>query len=407
LCLIPLGFTNFKEKTRNSKSKNNKIKVCQVATVDSSIKFLLLNQIKYLQKEGYEISVVCSPGKWIKEIESYGIKVKPIEMKRKISPIFDLIALFRLISFFKKEKFDIVHTHTPKASLLGQLAAKIAGVPIVVNTNHGFYFQKGDFWLKRKFFIFIEKIAANFSDLIFSINKEDIETAIKEKICNSDLIKYSGDGVDLSHFNRERFSQQFIENKKREFGIDPSKKIIGIVARLVEEKGYLELFEAFKKILNEFPNTLLLVIGPKEPEKRDAIDPEIVKNYNIEEKVMFLGERTDVDEIYPLMDIFVLPSRREGLGLSILEASAMERPVVVTDIRGCREAVDNGKTGILVPPKNPAKLAEALIYLLSNPEIAREMGKAGREKVKREFNEVLVFDRIKKEYQKLIEEKLR
>ena len=107
------------------------------------------------------------------------------------------------------------------------------------------------------------------------------------------------------------------------------------------------------------------------------------------------------------MDVFTLPSHREGLGFSILEASAMEIPVIATNIRGCREAVDNGKTGILVPVKNPQKLAEAIIYLLKNPKRAKEMGKAGREKVKREFNEVLVFDRIKIEYQKLIEEKLR
>ena len=406
LCLIPLGFIDFKEKTKNSESKTNKIKVCQVATVDSSIRFLLLNQIKHLQKEGYEVSVVCSPGKWIKEIEPQGIKVKTIKMKRKISPISDLIALFRLISFFKKEKFDIVHTHTPKASFLGQLAAKIAGVPIIINTIHGFYFQKDSPWLKRNFFILIEKIAAFCSNLIFSVNKEDIETAIKEKICEPNLIKYLGDGVDLSHFNPKRFSQEFIENKKKKFGIDPSKKIIGIVARLVKEKGYLELFEAFKKVLEKFPETLLLIIGPEEPEKEDKINPEIIKNYNLEKNVIFLGERTDVDEIYSLMDIFALPSHREGLGLSIIEASAMERPVVATDIRGCREVTDDGKTGILVPSKNSEKLAEALIYLLSNLEKAKEMRKAGRKKVEKEFDERIIFDRMKKEYQRLVKEKL-
>ncbi|MBA7549452.1 hypothetical protein ES705_41933 [subsurface metagenome] len=189
-------------------------------------------------------------------------------MKRKISPISDLIALFQLISFFKKEKFDIVHTHTPKAGFLGRLAAKIADVPIIIYTIHGFYFQEGDTWLKRKFYILLEKIAANFSDLIFSVNKEDIETAIKEKICNPDLIKYLGGGIDLSRFNPERFPQEFIENKKQKLAFDPSKKIIGIVARLVEEKGYLELFDAFKKVLEKLPEALLLIVGPLELEKK-------------------------------------------------------------------------------------------------------------------------------------------
>jgi len=406
LCLIPLGFTNFKEKTQDLERKNNKIKVCQMTTVDSSIRFLLLNQIKNLLKEDYEVSAVCSPGKWIKAIEENGIKVKTIEMKRKISPIFDLITLIKLFFYFKKEKFDIVHTHTPKPGLLGQLAAKLAGVPIIINTNHGFYFQKNSPYFKKKFFILIEKIAAKCSNLIFTINKEDFETAIEEKICSRDLIRYLGDGIDINRFNPERFSEKFILNKKKQLGINPEKKIIGIVARLVREKGYLELFAAFKKVLEKFPDALLLIVGPLEPEKRDAISPEIVKNYRIEKNVIFLGERTDVDEIYPLMDIFVLPSHREGLGLSILEASAMERPVVATDIRGCREAVDDSKTGILVPAKNPKKLAEAIIYLLKNPEKAKEMGKKGRMKIIKEFDERLIFARIQKEYQRLVQEKL-
>jgi len=233
------------------------------------------------------------------------------------------------------------------------------------------------------------------------------KTAIKEKICNPNLIKYLGDGINLSRFNLERFFQEFIENKKRDLGINSQKKVIGIVARLVKEKGYLELFEAFKKVLEKFPETLLLIIGPLEPEKRDAINPDIFKKYGIEKNIIFLGERTDVEELYPLMDIFVLPSHREGTGLVILEASATEKPVVASNIRGCREAVDDGKTGILVPPKDPEKLAEAIIYLLSNPEKAKAIGKEGRKKIQREFDENIVFDRIKKEYQRLIKEKLR
>ena len=124
-------------------------------------------------------------------------------------------------------------------------------------------------------------------------------------------------------------------------------------------------------------------------------------------KHIFLGERVDVDEIYSLIDIFVLPTHREGVGASILEASAMEKPIIATNIRGCREAVDNGKTGILVPLKNPEKLAEVIIYLFNNPEKAKEMGRKGREKILKEFDEKIIFSRIKIEYQRLIKEKLK
>jgi len=404
LCLIPLGF---KVKNQGLERVFNKIKVCQVATVDSSIKFLLLNQMKFLQKQGYIVSAVCSFGKWVESIERENIKVKTIRIKRKIfSPISDLLALIKLFFYFKKEKFDIVHTHTPKAAFLGQLAAKMAGIPVIINTIHGFYFTENSSFFKRKFFILIEKIAAQCSDLIFSVNKEDIKTAIKEKICSYEKVRYLGGWVDLKRFNPLRFSSDFIKEKKRKLKLPFNFKIVGIVARLVKEKGYLDLFEAFKTVLNKFPNTILLIVGAEEPEKKDGINPQIVQKYGIEKNTIFLGERTDIEEIYPLIDIFVLPSYREGLGLSAIEASAMERPVINTNIRGFREILENNKTGILVPVKNIQKLAEAIIYLLENPEKAKEMGKNGRKNVIQEFDERFVFDRIKKEYENLIREKV-
>ena len=154
-------------------------------------------------------------------------------------------------------------------------------------------------------------------------------------------------------------------------------------------------------------NTVLLVVGPEEPEKKDAINHEVVKNYNIEKNVLFLGRKINVDELYSLMDVFVLPTHREGIGATILEASAMEKPVIASRIGGCPEAVDNKVTGILLPIKDSEKLAEAIIYLLKNPERAKEMGKKGREKILREFDEELIFDRIRIEYQRLIREKLK
>lgn len=389
-----------------SSFKPRKIKVCHVASIDLTIRFVLLNQLKMLKTEGYKVSAVCSPGPHIKEIEKEGIPIKTIKITRAISPVSDLISLIKLFSYFRKEKFDIVHTHTPKPGLLGQMAAKMAGIPIIINTLHGFYFHKNSPFLKRRFYILIERMAAIFSELILSQNREDIKTAIEEKICPPGKIKFLGNGIDLSKFNPERFSREFIEKKKKELKIGPSKKIIGMVGRLVKEKGYFELFEAFKILLKKFPQTLLLIIGPLEPEKKDAISPDVIKDYGIERNVIYLGQRTDLDEIYPLMDIFVLPSQREGFPRSILEASAMRKPVVATNIRGCREAVEDKITGILVPVKNPEKLARAIIYLFENPKDSQKMAEEGRKKAKKEFDENQIFNRIKREYQRLIKEKL-
>lgn len=383
------------------------IKICYITSVEITVRFILFNILKFLKNQGYDISVVCSPGSWIKNIEQHGMKVKNITMKRKISPISDLIALCKLFFYFRKEKFQIVHTHTLKPEFLAQIAAKLAGVPIIVNTIHGFDFGEQSSFLKRRSIIFLERIAAKCSDAIFAVSRLIIKTAIKEKICKPNLIKYWGGSVDIRRFNPQRFSQDFILKKKKHLGINPHSKVIGIVARLVEEKGYLELFKSLKNILNEFPETILLAVGPEEPQKRDAVNSKTIRRYNIEKNALFLGERTDVDEIYPLMDIFVLPTHREGIGASILEASAMEKPVITSNTGGCPEAVDDGETGILIPVKNVEKLTEAILYLFNNPEKAMKMGQNGRKKILREFDEKLVFNRIATEYQRLIKEKLK
>lgn len=384
-----------------------KVKICHVVSVDMTLKFLLFPLLKFLQSGGYDVCAVCSPGKWINDLRNKGIKIKEINITRKLlTPFSDLVALIKLINYFKKEKFDIVHTHTPKAGLLGRIAAKTAGVPIIIHTNHGFYFQDDSSLIKKRFFIFLEKIGAKFSNVIFSINKEDIETAVREKICAREKIIYSGDGISTEIFNPANFSGEFIGDERKKIGVENDNRIIGFVGRLVKEKGILDLLEAFNIVKKQFPKIVLLIVGPAEPEKNDSINREMFNNSEIKDGVIFLGEKTNIERIYPLTDIFVLPSHREGLGLVLLEASAMEKPVIATDIRGCREAVDNGRTGILVPAKNPEKLAEAIGYFLSNPQKANDMGKNGRIRVVKEFDEKLIFDRIKECYQKLIKEKL-
>jgi glycosyltransferase involved in cell wall biosynthesis len=386
--------------------KNSKIKICHVANAVMAVKFLLLNQLKVLQKEGYEIYVVCSAGRFIEDIKKENIKVKIINFERGIKLFPHLTALIKLFFYFKREKFDIVHTHNPVPGFLGQIAAKMAGVPIIINTLHGFYFNEYTPFSERRFYIIIEKIAALCSDLILFQSDEDIKTALMEKICNPQKIKYLGNGTDLQKFNPERFSKEFIDRKKKELNINSNFKIIGVIGRLVKEKGYLDLFKALKEILKKFPDIMLLIIGPLEPGKKDAIDPLVFKEYGIEKNVLFLGQRDDVDELLSLIDIYVLPSWREGVPRSVLEASAMGKPTVTTNIRGCREAVDDGKTGILVPIRNPEKLTEAITYLFENPQIAREMGNNAREKAEKDFDENEVFNIITKKYRELIEKKL-
>jgi glycosyltransferase involved in cell wall biosynthesis len=385
---------------------DKKIKICFIVAVDITIKLILINYLRRFKNSGYEVWAVCSPGAFLEEIKKDGINVKEITIKRKLfSPVSDLLSLLKLVYFLKKEKFDIVQVQTPKAAFLGQLASKLAKIPIVINNNFGFYFENFSL-VKKNLFIFFEKLSAKYTDLMFAINREDMQTAIKEKIFTEDKIKYLGFGINTKRFDPGRFSKEFILQKKRELGIPEGKKVIGIVARLVEEKGYLELFEAFGKVIKNFPDALLLIIGIEEPNKKDGVKIGIIKKYNIEKETIFLGDREDVDELYSVMDIFVLPTHREGLGNTILEASAMGKPVIATNIRGCRESVDDNKTGLLVPVKNPKELAKAILFLLNNPQICLNFGQVGRDKIIKNFNEDRVFQVLINEYNALIKEKL-
>jgi len=398
-----MGYQKLLNITRMPKSNP---KICFVVAVDLTLKFLLFSQIEFFKNNGYDVSLVCSPGKWLDDIKQQGVKVKEITIKRKVfTPISDVVSLFQLFFYFKKEKFDIVFAFTPKPGLLGQLAAKAAGVPIIINTIFGYYFHEGTSWLKKKFYITIERVAGSFSNKVFFRNKEDFQTAKQEKIIKFDKAEYVGDGIDIEKFNPVRFSETLIQEKKHALGIFVGVSVVGIVARLVGEKGYQELFDAFRIVLEKFPSTMLLVIGSADIQKKDSINPHVIKSMGMEKNVVFLGERIDVDELYSVMNIFVLPSYREGFPHSIMEASAMARPVITTNVRGCREAVSNNITGVIVPPKDSQALANALIYLLSNPEVAKKMGEAGRKKAQQDFDERVLFNKMEKASRMLLMQK--
>jgi glycosyltransferase involved in cell wall biosynthesis len=387
----------------------NKIKVGHITTVDMSLRYLLLNQLRSLQGAGYEVVGVSSPGPEVSVIEAAGIHHVAVRMTRRaFTPLADLRALWRLYEVIHQEQFTIVHTHTPKAGLLGRWAAKLAGVPVIVHTNHGFVFHERSHWLWRYFFVTLEKIAAQCSDLILSVNHEDIETAIREGICDPKKLIPLGNGgigVDTALFEPNRFSPDGIARKRREVGLPDKAKVVGFVGRLVQEKGLLELFEAARIVRARVPEVHFLIVGPVDQEKPDAVTPDTAHEYGIADICHFLGLRQDMPELYALMDVFVLPSHREGFPRTPMEASAMKVPCVVTNIRGCRQAVEHGRNGLLVPLGDVQALADAIVELLTDREKARRMGEEGRRMALERFDERLVFEKVKAEYARLLREK--
>lgn len=367
-----------------------------------SLRYLLLNQLKYLQQQGYDVVGVSNPGPDVEFLRSQGIPHIAVAMTRSFSPTADLKALQDLERVFRRERFDVVHTHNPKPGLLGQLAARAAGIPHVVNTLHGFYFHDLMPAGRRRFYILMEQIAASCSDAILSQNPEDLETAVREHICDREDIELLGNGIDLVRFDARRLDAGHQEQLRATLGLSGRDPVVGFVGRLVEEKGILELFEAFQTIRAVHNDARLLIVGPTDKEKADALTPEVLEGrFSLGDAVVYAGLRQDMPELYGLMDVFVLPSWREGFPRSPMEAAAMGKPVVVTDIRGCREVVEPGRTGLITPVRHAARLASSIAETLSNAGRAQAWGRAGRSLAERKFDERLVFEKVAATYRRL------
>jgi len=386
------------------------IKVVHVANFDLGLKIHLGNYMRYQRDQGYCVSAITHPGRWLTQDTTIldGIFVKIMMFNPRISLLVDLKTLMRLIYYFRQERFDIVHTHTVKPGLLGRIAAKMAGVPIIVHTVHGFYFYEGMSSTQYRLYVLIEKLGSACCDLILSQNKQDIETAIQEKICPPEKIHYLGNGIDLSRFDPSRVSSGKIRALRDDLGIPPHQTVIGFVARLEREKGIYEFLEAASHLKSRGVKAKYLMIGASQPQKSKAVSPQgLLREYGLEEDTILLGHRDDIPQLLILMDIVVLPSHgREGIPRILMESAALGKPVVATRVRGNVEAVGDGVTGLLVPRRNGLALAEAILRLVRNPEYAAEMGRQARKRALIHFDERPFFWKTDIEYRRLLETKL-
>lgn len=382
------------------------MKVAHVTTIDMSLRFLLLHQLLTIQEAGYEVTGVSAPGAEVAFVEAAGIRHIAVPLTRAMSPLRDLASLLSLYRVFRREKFDVVHTHTPKGGLLGQYAALFAGVPVRVHTIHGLYLPAHATGWKRQAFLALEKIAMRFSHYNLSQNPEDVALAIREHLVDADKLELLGNGIDVSHFDPERFSPEARRAKRRELGLEDHHLVVGMVARLVREKGYLEMLEAAQIIRAQCPEARFIFVGGVEPDKPDALAPSILAEKGLSDVAQFLGHRTDLAELYATMDVSALPSYREGFPRVPMEAAAMGLATVVTDVRGCRETVTHGMTGYLVPRADAPALADALLLLLKDPELRGRFGVAARAKALAEFDERVIFRRVLKTYERLCRTRL-
>lgn len=381
------------------------VRVAHITTVDMSVRHLLLNQLLELKEAGFDVTAISAPGPDLGPVRAAGVAHLPVSFTRRLSPIDDVRALWQLWRIFRRERFTIVHTHQAKAALFGQIAARAARVPVVVNTLHGFYFHDRTPRLKRALWIMLERMQARCSDVILSQNPEDIETAVRERICARDRIEYLGNGIDITRFDPDRLPAEARRRSRAALGLAADAKVVGFVGRLVREKGILELFAAFKRVRERVPEARLLVVGPEDRVKADAVSARTAADYDIADSAVFVGYRNDMPELYAAMDVCVLPSHREGFPRSPMEASAMGVPCVATNIRGCRQVVRPDLNGLLVEVGDEAALASAICRILEDPSLAARMGAAGRALAREQFDERDVFARVREAYHRVLHTK--
>ena len=380
---------------------NGPIRVAHITTVDLTLRALLLPQLRRLRDEGYEVTGISAPGDAVGELEAEGIRHIPwMNATRSWDVRSDLRAFVELVSILRRERFDLVHTHNPKPGVMGRVAARIAQVPCVVNTTHGLYATPEDRLRRKVPVLAVEWLAARFSDLELFQSEEDLAWARRARLVRRTRSVLIGNGTDLTRFRPGAVPPQRIARLRRELGFAPDSVIVGTVGRLVAEKGYRELFAAARNVAADVPNVGFLVVGPADPGKWDSLGAHELEAEGA--NIVFAGWRDDVQDLLALMDVFVLASWREGLPRSAIEAAAMGKPLVLTDIRGCREVARDGIEGILVPPRSPGPLATAIRSLVLDPSSGIRLGDAARLRAVDRFDERRVEDVVIAEYQRLL-----
>jgi glycosyltransferase involved in cell wall biosynthesis len=375
-----------------------------VTASDISLALLLGPQLAAFVDAGYEVIGVSAPGPFVDDLKDSGIRHIALQhATRSVSPLNDLRTAAELYRILRRVRPDVVHTHTPKPGIYGRLGGRVARVPVVVNTVHGLYATAEDSWARRAAVYGMERLAATCSDAELVQNQEDLSTLTALRVPASRLYLL-GNGIDLDRFTPGPETRSARKRVRAELGADDDTVVVGAVGRLVWDKGYRELFAAAAALRGRCPNVAVVIAGPREPEKADGIGPSEMAAATTN-GVRFLGHRRDVQDLYAAFDIYVLASHREGFPRSAMEAAAMELPIVATDIRGCRQVVEHGATGLLVPLRDPTALSHAVAWLAGEPELRSMMGRRGGDKARREFDQRRIIATTLALYEELLERK--
>jgi glycosyltransferase involved in cell wall biosynthesis len=375
-------------------------KLIRITTVPMSLHYLLRGQLAFLQAQGFDVLGVSADGKERAEILKEGIDHVIIPFTRKITPVQDLVCLVQLIRLFRKVKPTIVHTHTPKAGLLGMMAAWVCRVPVRMHTVAGLPLMEAR-GLKRAVLKVTERVTYRCATRVYS-NSKGLFDFIHSKFQIPDfkfqiIGRGSSNGIDTTFFSRSDELLADARQIRSGHGIPDEAMVFGFVGRVVRDKGIGELVEAFRRIRQLRTEVYLLVVGPLEQEL-DPLDEAGLQFLQTDSHVIMAGFQHDVRPWLLASDVFVFPSYREGFPNVVMQAACLEVPCIVTDINGCNEIIEHGVTGLVVPPKDADALYEAMMRMCEDRDLRIASAKKSREFVVANFEQRYVWGELLREY---------
>lgn len=391
------------------KINREKIKVLHIITVFSiggATENTLLS-VEYLQELGYDVSILTgenieSEGSLFDRAKNNNIRVTILkQLQKSIHPFYDLVALLKIFIFLRKNKFQIVHTHSSKAGFLGRLAAYFAGVPIIIHTIHGLPFHEYQGKSLKNIFIFVEKLSAEISDKIITVSDTIIQKCLKENIALENKFVTVRSGFEVGNYLKLQKSNEEI---RKRFGISKDDLVIGKIARFSPLKGHEYLIEVIPEIVKLFPNAKFVFVGSGELENIFRLE---VEKRNILSNVIFTGliPQNQIPDMIAMMDIVVHTSLLEGLARVLPQSLLMKKGVISFDIDGAHEVIKNNKTGFLVSPMNKNQLRDAIIKMLNSKKLRNELGANGSKFVRDKWSVEAMGSGIDKLYKNLILEK--
>jgi glycosyltransferase involved in cell wall biosynthesis len=379
------------------------LRLAHVMTTPLSLLFFE-GQAPYMRAHGLDVEMISSPGPMLDDFgRRRHVPVHALSMARRIAPFADLVSLFRLWRLLRRMRPAIVHAHTPKAGLLGTIAARMAGVPVVMLSVFGLP-QMTRTGLMRRLLDFTTRLSCRMADRVWCDSRSMAEYVVAAGLAPAKKVIVLGsgsvNGIDASGtFDPRRYLPETRSALRQTYGIPDTARVLVFVGRITRDKGIGELTEAWRILSRRFDDLHLLVVGPlDEPHGIAAADERTLRK---DPRVHLAGMRRDVAEHLAAADLFVNPSYREGFGIANLEASAMELPVVSTRIPGCVDSVQDGTTGTLVPPRDVAALVAAIEAYLNDPNLHRRHAAAGRERALRDFQPHEIWRALEREYRSL------